>query len=254
MLYKALKDTLYDSAWIQKESSTCEWLCEMRNKHCSNCLTQKDIQGTSICDTTIGGKLRDCPKCLYIFRDIEASHWASWDPTIDGLTSYSNMTISNMKPITLAETSRVSNSYQTEHGTYKVQRKRKEAFLSDRKAYMSPTVAMKAFINMPFGNWCTSPICICKCKETRPWERPNIWLRNGTHLELYSFEHEYSLPERNKGTRKTMNEKWKRALIQQWWVQYNHKWHEPHYEMKHNGAAIAPRIIEIGHMVLQRIP
>ena len=29
-----------------------------------------------------------------------------------------------------------------------------------------------------------------KHNETRPWERPNIWLRNGTHLELYSLEHE----------------------------------------------------------------
>jgi hypothetical protein len=44
-----------------------------------------------------------------------------------------------------------------------------------------------------------------KHNEMRPWERPNIWLRNGTHLELYSFEHEYSLTERNKGMRKTMN-------------------------------------------------
>ena len=37
-----------------------------------------------------------------------------------------------------------------------MQRKWKEAFLSDRKAYMSPTVAMKAFNNMPFGNQCTA--------------------------------------------------------------------------------------------------
>ena len=237
----------------------------MRNEHWSNCLTQKDIQGTSICDTTIGGKLRDCPKCLYIFRDIEASHWASWDPTIDGLTSYSNMTISNMKPITLTETSRVSNSYQTEHATYKVQRKRKETLFEWLKGidvtngsnesfhqYAIWQLMYKPYMHMQMQR--NEAMGEAKHNETRPWERQNIWLRNGTHLELYSFEHEYSLPERNKGTRKTMNEKWKRALIRQWWVQYNHKWHEPHYEMKHNGAAIAPRIIEIGHMVLQRIP
>ena len=49
-------------------------------------------------------------------------------------------------------------------------------------------------------------------------------------------------------------EKCEKALIRQWRVQYNHRWHAPQYEMKHNGATIAPRIIEIGHMVLQRIP
>ena len=49
-------------------------------------------------------------------------------------------------------------------------------------------------------------------------------------------------------------EKCEKALIRQWRVQYNHRWHAPQYEMKHNGATIAPRIIKIGHMVLQQIP
>ena len=90
-----------------------------------------------------------------------------------------------MKPITLTETSQVSNSYQTEHGTYEVQRK--------------PYMHMQMRRNKAMRE--------AKHNEMRPWERQNIWLRNGTHLELYSFEHEYSLPARNKATRKTMNEK-----------------------------------------------
>ena len=79
-------------------------------------------------------------------------------------------------------------------------------------------------------------------------------LRNGTHLELYSLEHEYPLRERNKGMQETMNGKVQKGIDTTMVSQYIHRWHEPQYEMKHNEAAIAPRIIEIGHMVLQRIP
>ena len=33
---------------------------KMRKEQWSDCLTSKDIRGTLICDTTVGGKLRDC--------------------------------------------------------------------------------------------------------------------------------------------------------------------------------------------------
>ena len=48
--------------------------------------------------------------------------------------------------------------------------------------------------------------------------------------------------------------KCERASIQIWWVKYNRRWHEPLYEMKHNGVTMAPRIIEIEHMELQCTP
>ena len=70
----------------------------LRKEHWSDCLTSKDARWASICDTTIGGKLRDCPKCW-------GKPLRSTGYNYQGLASYPNATILNMRSITRTETS-----------------------------------------------------------------------------------------------------------------------------------------------------
>ena len=142
---QSITDILYQSAWIYRESPTCGLLCMMSDERWTQKCHGKRIPLLTkepwfvipllveSCETTQHAFAFEgyWGKPLSIAGQPDGTAW--WD----GLSNDSHMTILNTKSSAWTKTSWVLNSYQRKHGTYKVQWKCKEAFLTGWKACMS---------------------------------------------------------------------------------------------------------------------
>ena len=119
----------------------------LRKEHWSDCLTSKDARWASICDTTIGGKLRDYPKCWG--KPLRGTGY-----NYRGLASYPNATILNIRSITWTETSWTHIKRNMVHTMCDGSRTRSFWVATRHACHQGVTVLN----TKPFGNRYTSPI------------------------------------------------------------------------------------------------
>ena len=137
--------------------------------------TMKNEKGTlvQLLDTTIGGTLRFVIPLLVESYETAQKCWGKplriTGPNYQGLASYSNVTILNMRSITWTEMSWTHIKRNMVHTMCNGSRMR-SFWVATRHACHQRVMVLNT---KPFGNWYTSPIWICKCEETRPWQRPN---------------------------------------------------------------------------------
>ena len=130
--------------------------------------TKGRMRNITICDTTIGGKLRDCPKCWG--KPLRGTGY-----NYRGLASYPNVTILNMRFITWTETSWTHIKRNMVHMMCDGSRTRSCWVATRHASHHGVTV----FNTKPFGNRYTSSITnVKKQGHRRGQTRSQEW--NGT--------------------------------------------------------------------------